>query len=499
MALKPATNAFSRVFIIEGGPRPDHEPSYQSCVAAGSVEQNFGDVTDIECPDPNEYGKFIKIGQIRGAEERATMPLNGIYAADVISELLRLARKGCEVTVHVHFGQCTTPSDFNTFTKAIVLEDAILTGYSAEDLGALSSDSQDQVGESSDVSASALYEVVPVSVTQRASDLTLNEIVDVVVYDTRICGGDCQDDSDGCQRIFAVATPLVGSPGTNPDIIYAINGGSVWYANEITTLDVSEAPTGVDGLGGYIVVTSNDAGSISYADRDDFDGVTTPTWTEITTGFDVSGAPNAIYSVGTVAFIVGDGGYIYSTQDPTSGVTELDGGVATSEDLNDVHALDDKVAVAVGANGAVVYTTDGETWAAASASPVAATLNAVLVMSKDVWLVGAANGTLYYTVNGGVSWSTKSFPGSGTGSVTALAGMPAGGVLLAHQTAATVGRLLRSYAGANSFKVLPEGVGSIPANDVLNAIATCDSDANFFVAGGLADDAAAGVLLQGQP
>lgn len=498
MPLNPATNSFSRVFLIEGRARPDHEPDYQSCVAAGAVEQNFGDVTDIECPDPNQYGGFIKIGEIRGAEERASMPLNGQYAADVASEMLRLARKKCAVDVHVHFGACSNPNDFKTFTKAIVLEDAILTNYSTEDLGTLSSDNQDAVGEATDISASAVYEILTVSVVQRADDLTLNEIMDVTVYDTRSCGGDCQDDSDGCQRIYAVSTPLVGSPGTAPDIIYSITGGSTWVSEEIDTLAEDEVPTGVAGLGSYIVVISNIAGSVSYAEKDDFDGTTTPEWTEVTTGVETGGEPNAIHSVGTTAFVVGDGGYIYSTSDPTGGLTVLDAGVATSENLTDVHALDDKIAVAVGANGAVVYTTDGSTWAEADDSPDTGDLNAVLVLTKDTWLVGAADGNLYYTVNGGVSWSSKSFSGSGSGEVTALAWSPAGVLWMGHQTSGTAGRLLRSYDGGYSWTVLPEGVGSIPSNDKINAIATCSNDPNIAIAGGLADDASEGILLLAQ-
>lgn len=495
MAQKVALNSFSRVFIIEGRARPDHEPDFQSCVIAGAVEQNFGDVTDIECPDPNEYGKFQKIGQIRGAEERATVTLTGRYAADIRSELLRLARKGCAVDVHIHFGTCSTPSDFKTFTKAVVLEDAILTNYSTEDLGALESGNQAGINESTDISATALYEVLPVSVVQKASDLTLNSVIDVTSYDSRACGSDCQDDSDGCEKFFAVASPSTGSPGTNPDVIYTLDGGATWQAVEVTTLTAAQEPTGIAGVAGYVVVISNDAGSLSYADRADFDGTTAPEWTEVTTGFNVSGAPNAIASVGNKAFVVGDGGYIYSTDDPTGGVTELDAGVATSDNLNDVDALDDTYAVAVGENGAVVYTEDGVSWAAASAEPVNATLNAVLILSKGVWLVGAANGNLYYTVNGGVSWSSQGFTGSGSGSVTALAKSPAGVIWLAHQTASTAGRLLRSYDGGNQWTVLPEGVGSIPANDKINAIATCLHDPNRAVAAGLADNATAGVLL----
>lgn len=494
----PAKSGFSRVFLIEGGPRPDHEPDFQACLVAGAIERSFGDVTDIECPDPSEYGNFITVGQIRGADERATVTLNGRYAVDVASELLRLAQKKCEVDVHIHFGADSNPSEFRTFTKALVLENAILQDWSTDELGALESGNQNPVGESTNVSAADVWEVLPITTSQRASDITLNEIVDITIYDSSSCGSGSRDDSDGCQRVFAVAKATVGSPGTPPDLLYSLTGGSTWQTTEVDTLTSAEDPTGVAGVGGYIVVISEDADSLSYADRDDFDGTTNPTWTEVTTGVVAAGSPRAIYSVDTLAFVAGEGGYVYSFSDPGSGLTALDEGSATSDDLADVHALSENLAVAVGANGSVVYTTDGETWSATSANPSANGLTAVLMLSESVWLVGDDAGDLYYTTNSGSSWTAKAFPGSGSGSVIDLAASPAGGVWLSHQTAATAGRLLRSYDGGHQWLVMPENVGSIPANDKITALATCEKDANLCIGGGLADDAAAGIIVLAQ-
>ena len=496
--LDPVKSGFSRVFLIEGGPRPDHEPAFQSCLVAGAVERSFGDVTDIECPDPVQYGSFITVGQIRGADERATVTLNGRYAADVASELLRLAKKKCEVDVHIHFGADSTPSEFRTFTKALVLEEAILQDWSTDDVGALGSGDQNPVNETTNVSAADVWEVLPINITQRASSLTLNELVDVTIFDSPSCGSGTSSDSDGCQKVFAAAKATVGSPGTSPDMLYSLDGGTTWNTTEISTLDPTQDPTGVAGVNGYVVVISSAADSLSYADRDEFDGTSTPTWTEVTTGIVAAGSPNAIHSVTTKAFIVGDGGHVYSTLDPTSGVTADETGDATSQNLNDVHALTEKLAVAVGEAGAVIYTTDGSTWSVASASPSANGLDAVLMLSESVWLVGDDAGGLYYTTNSGVSWTSQTFPGSGSGVVNDIAWSPAGVLWLSHQTTGTAGRLLRSYDGGNQWQVMPEGTGSIPANDQITALATCSRDPNLVIGAGLADDGSAGILVLAQ-
>jgi hypothetical protein len=493
--INAAVNSYSRVFLIEGRARPDHRPVYQSCLSAGSLEQNFGDVTDIECPDPNQYGHFVTVGQIRGAEERVTITLSGRFAIDVASSLARLAKKGCPADLHVHFGTTQTPNDFRSFTKAVVIEDAFATNYSTDDLGTLSSDNQNPVGESSNFSGQSFYEIMPVGVSQQASDLTLNQVIDGTACDPRNCGA---DESDGCQKFFFVQSPTSGSPGTAADVVYTLDGGATWNASEITAMGSTEEPTGIACFGTYLVILNYTGDSLVYADRSEFDGVTVVTYTEVSTGIEAAGSPNAISSVGARAFIVGDGGYVYLLEDVASGVSVSNAGVATSEDLNDVDALDDSNAVAVGDNGAVIYTTDGATWQAA-AVPVASNLNAVLMLSEKTWLVGAANGNLYYTVNGGVSWTLKGFVGSGSGSVTALAKSTDGLLWLAHQTAATRARLLRSYNGGYDWVVTPEGVGSIPLADQINAIATCAYDANVALAGGLADDAAAGIIMLAQP
>ena len=69
---------------------------------------------------------------------------------------------------------------------------------------------------------------------------------------------------------------------------------------------------------------------------------------------------------------------------------------------------------------------------------------------------------------------------------------------MSHTTIAPAGRLLRTYDGGYSWIVLPEATGVIPANDRLNAIATCPIDANIVVGVGLADLTADGIIVVGE-
>lgn len=492
-----AKTANTRVFLIEGRARPDHTPSYKSCLRMMGITQGFGDIENIECPDPYKYGGFIKKAQIKGANENPTTSLEGRFPQDMLSDLLKLARKGCSFDVQLHTGACQDPSSFNEHDKVVILEEAYLTNYSTEDLGALQSGDNAVINETSDISATDAYEVVPLSVAARTPTLVVNEVLDVVLCDNVSCG-DCESESGGCEKIYAITTYVSGSPATLADFVYSLDGGSTWYVHDIDTL-TSQAPTAVECLGDYVFVLSNAANSLSYVLKSELDGVTDPTFTEITTGFVAGGEPNDAWSSGSYAFIVGDNGYVYGTEDVTAGVSVLDAGAADPDNLVCVHGLSSEFAVAGGQNGTIIFTADGVSWTASPSTPVGVgvTINTVWVKSKTEWLVGTSNGYLYYTLNQGVTWIEKTFSGSGSGSIESLV-FPTNSVgFIAQQTSLTKGRILRTIDGGNSWKLIPEKTGTMPGNDRINALAYCESDANFVVGVGLADDGADGFIVVG--
>lgn len=491
--------AWSRVFTIEGQVGPNNAPLYHSWASAGAVEQPYGDVTRIEVPSQVQYGAFDTVGEVPGEIENATLTVMFQDRLSV-SEVYALARKRCAFDVQIHHGQCQDPRDFDggwNSGKIRVLERARITTYSTDDLGTLTSGDNEKVTEEVEMSALRLYEIAPITFAERATGEVTSEIIKVLVCDTPDCG-DCGEQSDGCQRVFAIAAPAGSSPGLLPEVIYSEDGLTTTGDTNISTLAAGEDPDDAACVGQNLVVVSADSDSLHYADLDDIlDG--SETWAEVTSGIVATKGPRCISSYSPRDTWLGaEGGYIYFTADPTNGVTVQDAGVATTQDLNAIHAFNTQLIVAVGNSNVVVYSENGgDAWQLVVGPAVGINLSAIFIRKESEWWVGTANGRLYYSLDKGVSWTEKTFPGSGAGRVDDIVFATDTVGYLAHATATPAGRILRTISGGYTWYVAPEGTSSISANDRINSLAVCYQEPNVVFGGGLADNAADGILVKG--
>lgn len=483
----------SRVWIIEDGASPNNEPEYMGIMKTGDPSWGFGDITTIKVPDPNRYNGFIEAANVRGARERVTSSLVGRYPLS-LSTLLRLARKQCRIDVQIAWGQCRNPQDYtNGWEKLVVLQDVEITTYNGENWGALGDDEQNPSNENVDISAEDMFEVVSMYFKQLASTLTTREITAVMVCDNVSCG-DCDDPSDGCEKVFATMIGTGATPGTKPSLLYTKNGGSTWGSTTITTLFSTETPRGIACVGNYVVIVSNDSDSLHYAYKADIlTGV--ETWYETFTGFVIGKDPYAIWSAdANHTWMVGEGGYIYFTADPTNFVTVQDAGISTAQTLYDVHAYDSEHAVAVGGSNAVVYTQDGFVWKSVLGPEPGIQLNAVWMLDTTKWLIGSASGKLWFTADSGGSWTNFAptpvtniydiwFVCDTIGYFSAVIGAN--------------GYIFRTTNGGNSWYRIPRSGTGIPTNARLNKIAACEENHNIIFAGGLASGSAAGIIIKG--
>lgn len=493
----PAKTGFSRIFLVKGGVKPSVKPTYEAFMAMGGIESSYGDIKDIDVPNPNRRGDFITIGQTRDASDRPTTTISGRYASEIKSTMLQLAKAGSSVDVFVvlHSGACSSPADFDTYTKIIWLEGAYISKHSLDTLGTLASDGNSSVDETVDLSAKEVYEFVRLGWAEYAKTQISNEVLDAAIYEA----GGCTDGNTS--DVLVVSTKAAGgSPSTPADVLFSVDDGVTWYARDIDTMAITSDADGVAIVGSYVAVVSQADASMHYAALSDFvaDGV--PTWTKITTGVVSGGEPTAVFGRLGAAWAVGAGGYIYSISDVTAGMTVQSAGALVTDTLNAVHAYSGAYAVAVGNNSAILKTTDGTSWEQVTTPPTGVGINylSVFMLSKKAWFIGTSAGDLYYTEDSGATWTLKAFSGSGSGSVTGVYFSNAATGWISHTTAATAGRVLQTNNGGYSWIVMPSTVGSLPTSDGINVVVGKEEDPNFVVAGGLGSDGSDGFLLVGK-
>lgn len=490
-------SAFSRVFLIENGASPVNPPTYEGLMRATKPTWDQGKQTSVFVPNPSQYGAFDIAGRVVGEPGLPEIDVEAMYTTDV-SHLLKLVARGCDSDLHIHFGLCKNPQDFDGgWDKSLILEQARGSNWTTNDIGAMNPGQNGQVTETTKFSGQRLYELKPLSFVERAQAQVNDWIVDMVFCDSPSCGS-CGIASDGCQSIFAVSKSSGASPGLLSSIVYSTDGGKTWFNDPIDTLGASFTPKALVCVGSNIVVISADEGSINWAVTSDV-VLGTETWVKTTVGFVASKGPNAIFSLSsTNTIIAGLGGYIYQTTDPTAGATAvLDPGIATTSDLLAIAAADSENIVIVGKANAIVVSSDGGTvWSSLLGPAPGVDLNAVWMESTTEWWIGGSDGNLYYTLNGGVSWGRKAFPGSGSGTIADIKFVTNNVGYLSHTTTTPKGRILRTTNGGFTWYVLPDSKGIMPNNHGFSALAVC-TDPNIVFAGGLAVNNVDGLIVQG--
>jgi photosystem II stability/assembly factor-like uncharacterized protein len=265
----------------------------------------------------------------------------------------------------------------------------------------------------------------------------------------------------------------------------------------IDGMGATESPLAIDIVGNYLVVIGSAA--YYYAEINKKTGVP-GAFTKVTTGFVAAKNPYDLYvASSSEIWFVGDGGYIYKSVDITAGVTVANGGSATTANLRRIRGREG-IIVATGASGAVVKTTNrGVTWSTTTASPENSTIQAVEVMDDARIWVGCSTGRVYFTGNGGETWTPDTHFSGGSVQDIVFATQEVGYV------SASVSGTCRIYAtwngGANWTRNQPR-ILNLPVFTRGNRLAIPSTDdagwaSNTLAIAGLAGDGTDGIVVLG--
>lgn len=417
------TQQHKRAYIQWGGPRPNNPVAFagqdgQYMSITGVSKPQAGGFDPIWAPDPSNAKRYRLIGSMASAPD---MPAATIMFYEKHGVLPRQLFANCPFSAYEVTGTCMDLSDlYNGVTDYLLVYS--LAQIADKNLGdRVVFDTDEAVGDELSLVLSDVYPVGPLGFGDNALTLIDREVLDVT-YGTRQTCGNCGPENDGSKQIYAITRSSGGSPGLPSEVIYTTDGGATWNQTTITGIGAAEDPSKILVIGSRLVVLSPTAGSATsggyyWADIDPDTGVP-GAWTKVTNGFVNAAQPRAMFALSArEVFFCGDAGYIYKSTDITSGVTVLNAGAATTQNLARIDGVDD-VLVSVGAIGTVIKSTNrGATWAATTTAPTTSGLQALETFDAKRFWVGAVNGYLWYTIDGGKTWTRKGFSGEGTGQV----------------------------------------------------------------------------------
>lgn len=416
-----STQQNRRIYLQEGGPGPANPVKYagvetQFMILDGVTRPIRGSIDPIRVGNPQQYKSFRNVGRKTTAPDFPTATLHILEKRGTLP--FQIGDLTCPNNIYLPGGACEQPDNFLagwsdyievfSFAEATEVDEGDRTAW----------EDDNQIEDAVSLTMEFIYGVGKLGFGAKASAEITREVIDVT-YGSVLSCGDCGPADDGTKRVYAVATTSgAGSPGLPTELIYTLDGGATWNQTNITSFGANEAPLAIDIVGDKLVVLGDDA--YYWATINSSTGAP-GTFTKVNTGIVAANTPLDMYVLGTTIFICGAGGYIYKVTDVASGATVISAADATTNDLLRIHGDGGDTIVAVGANSDVIVSTNrGATWAATVSEPSAIPLNITALFCKTDkhWWVGTSQSArLFYTLNGGVTWTLVGFTGAGAGNI----------------------------------------------------------------------------------
>lgn len=467
-----------RVFVQAGGNSPVYQYSFVGCLSLGGFQQDLGTGDPIYCPSPTVRGKFDIAG--------TTSPPPSLPTTDFTQHMSRalndfwwdLRKTGCEFNMQVIGSNCASPDNPDDFDGVLIARGNKLTAFNMGQFNGLDADAVLDLTGSLQLREFDPFR--PITMGESADTATFSEALDGIYADAVQCG-DCGEASDGCQKAYVLTSTIAASPALSSQIVHTKDGGSTWSTDDINTL-ATKAGNALAQVGNRIVVVSNTDLAHHHKLKSTIDAGTASGWTRVSSGYVAAHGPNAIWSHDTGnTYIAADGGYVYKMTNPTSAVTVIADGSATTQNLYDIRGNGNTIVAVGAANAVIVSNNNGATWSLVTGPHVATVLRTVEVITSLIWWVGDDSGNLYYTVDGGTNW-TEATPDSTLTKINKIRFVnEVVGFFIAELSGSN--RLYRTKSNGNTWSYERPYISGLPTAENYNFVAPCDY--NTVLVGGL--------------
>lgn len=461
---------------------PNTVPVYLGCHEVGDIDIPKGDIELIYCPDASGPSRFEVVGSVTGAAGAITTTIT----TDVTDALDSLEQINCPFTLFVHMSKSGRKDLFTNFDRTFVLTETRVTNEGLTGLTTRTPDDNTRSEQTFDVSAEALSRLFGQDIARQTITETAS-VNKVIFTNAQECRTDDDPAVDYCQTGFASTDAGAGSPSASAQVLITTNGAT-WTAASADPFGAAEDITAIVGFeldrdSTRVIVargTTDGANPAEIAYSDD----SGTTWSNVNVGSTNGEYVPTQHGMDAVdrnnIWLVTDGGYIFYSADAGLTWTAQESGSITSGAWNAIDFVDDEIGWVVGDTNAIARSIDGgSTWSSITGPAAQAANNALCVAAIDknrAW-VGYSSGTLYYTLDAGVTWTQRSFTGSGTGQVRDIKFWNETLGYMLSNNASPLGTVLWTVDGGYTWSTL-----TTPTNSGLNALWICNQW-SFYVAG----------------
>lgn len=440
------------LWILPNG--PNTAPVYLGCHDLDELTESLGGIDTLIQVFDHKHGGWRILGDTESAPEMVESTITTYVAktADYLESI-----KNCRFPLVVNQYECGDPDVFDNYIRSFGVRKTKITERGLTGLVHRTEDSASE--QSFGVQAwPPVYRLFRPTSTRVTSAEAQNLLGINACGDVR-CADGCGAAQNACTVLWQVSA---AAGGASANVYYSLDAGVTWTATAADPFGVAENIAGpacfqISSTVTRILVAraTTDAGNpaeVAYSDD------TGATWTTVNVG-----TTNAEFCVSSQALFAYDqyniwmgssGGRIYFSNN--GGVTWAVSDTGTiAANVRSIHALDQNRVFACGDGDDIAFSVNHaglRTWTA-EATGSAAQLNTIHMVSANRIWCGTATGLLYYSVDGGANWTARAFSGSGAGATIKVAFVDELNGWLVHNTAAPVGRYLRTRNGGYSWEL----------------------------------------------
>jgi len=413
-------NQISRTFVQIGG--PGNAFDLYDCQALTNWERSRGETVRIRVKSAVAYGQTSVKATILGTWEDPTWDVVA-YTPEELDWLLDL---DCPTDFWTVWGRCNSPSDLSSYTKIRHYYRGVSSTQGESAIDFLGEETPAGIEQAVSFTGEDVVTIVQVDTAQQRQGVTEAQAFNDIAFLLKgRCEGDCGRLIEDGQWGVAVADSNYGSATAN--VWYTDDTGATWNLCATDPFAANDADSSscviLPGETAPRFIVFRGTVESDYGARASISDDWGTTWTEVDMGGNANGSYiNGAYAVGPgLIWAVGNGGYIYKSEDRGDSWTVITGTTTgTAVELWDIHSPPDETSVvyAVGSSNTVIKSEDtGDSWSSITGPATdPKTLWTVDVDSEYKFFVGGdrtvAEECLWVTEDGGTNWTAIAFTGS---------------------------------------------------------------------------------------